>query len=169
MDTILGVCANSLKALYYTLGIFFTAHTHNGSVQQRLCMLLYKKTPTLSIYYSYELYAALALWQGSMSGHDFQESADLIESVLREYSTGKLVTYSIPMRVIDRKTTRYITDEWLPRIAGTVLHYWADVVPRLSNEAPQDINDITEIHAIEGITIAQFGNIETAKKWIQTK
>jgi hypothetical protein len=132
-------------------------------------MLLYRKTSTLSLYYSYELYAALALWQGSMTGSDFQESADLIETVLREFRTGKLVTYSVPMRVIDRKATQYLTGVWLPRVAGTVLHHWADVVPRLSSSHTPEADEITEIHDIPGIVIAQFGNIEAAKKWIHTK
>ena len=136
-------------------------------------MLLYKKTPTLSIYYSYELYAALALWQGNMTGADIQESADSIESVLREYKTVKLVTYSVPVRVIDRKAAQYLAVEWLPRVAGTVLQYWADVVPRLSltspSDVPESLDNVVESHDIPGITIAQFGNIEVAKKWIHQK
>lgn len=132
-------------------------------------MLLYKKTPTLSIYYSYELYAAFALWQGNITGQDLQESAEFIESVLLEYKTNKLVTYSVPMRVIDPKATQYLAKEWLPRVAGTVLQYWADVVPRLSLKTSSEPEEITEIHDIPGITIAQFGNIETAKKWIHDK
>ena len=140
-------------------------------------MLLYAKTQNLSLYYSYELRAAFALWQGSMTGSEFQHSADLIEQVLREFHTNKLVTYSTPMRVVDRKATQYLTGEWLPRVAGTVLRYWADVVPRLSSaaetarassESPFK-EEVTEIHAIPGITIAQFGNIELAKEWIQQK
>jgi hypothetical protein len=149
--------------------------------EEENCMLLYAKTQNLSLYYSYELRAALALWQGSMTGSEFQHSADLIEQVLREFHTNKLVTYSTPMRVVDRKATQYLTGEWLPRVAGAVLQYWADVVPRLSAAAETAGGDsesategvateeVIEIHAIPGITIAQFGNIELAKQWIQQK
>ncbi|MCU0424491.1 MAG: hypothetical protein MUF71_02575 [Candidatus Kapabacteria bacterium] len=132
-------------------------------------MILYKKTPTLSIYYSYELYAAFALWQGNVTGQDLKASSEDIENVLREYKTTKLVTYSVPMRVIDRQAAQYLAKEWLPRVAGTVLQYWADVVPRLSLKTTPEPEEITEIHDIPGITIAQFGNIETAKKWIHDK
>ncbi|MCS6809193.1 MAG: hypothetical protein RML40_10745 [Bacteroidota bacterium] len=132
-------------------------------------MLLYKKTPTLSIYYSYELYAAFALWQGHVTGQDLKDSAEYIENVLREHNTAKLVTYSIPVRVIDRNAAQYLAREWLPRVAGRVLRYWADVVPRLSHQLPSEIDVVEEIYDIPGIVIAQFGNIEAAKKWIQTK
>lgn len=131
-------------------------------------MKLLNKTQTLSLYYAQELHSICAIWTGKINGTEFRTGADLIENALRTYRNGKLITCSSPMHVVDKDATLYLCQEWLPRVAGGVLHYWADVVPSLSRRSHSD-ETVEEQNAIPGITLAQFASIDKAKVWLQAK
>jgi hypothetical protein len=134
-------------------------------------MELFKKTTNLALYYAPELFCAVAIWTGKINGKEFRVGADSIEELLRENRTGKLMTCSSPMRIVDREATTYLSEEWLPRVAGGILHYWADVVPSLSRREKEQVEQDTvlEVQAIPGIVLAQFATIDKAKEWLQTK
>lgn len=134
-------------------------------------MELFRKTTNLTLYYAPELFCAVAIWAGKINGKEFRDGADSIEQILREKRTGKLITCSSPMHVVDREATLYLAQDWLPRVAGGILHYWADVVPSLSRrtgEQPEN-ESVKEQHSIPGIVLAQFASIDKAKVWIKTK
>ncbi len=138
-------------------------------------MELLHKTTNLALYYAPDLYSVCAIWTGKINSVEFRTGADMIETALRKYRTGKLITCSSPMHIVDREATAYLAQEWLPRVAGGILHYWADVVPSLQHRTGThgQINStsvtVEEQYAIPGIVLAQFPTVDGAKIWLKTK
>lgn len=136
-------------------------------------MQLLSKTEHLSLFYAPNLVSLCAIWTGKINGTDFRIGADIIEMALHDHRTGKLITCSSPIHVTDPEATKYLAHQWLPRVAGRALIYWADVVPSLSrtkNASPDSgIGTVEEQHAIPGIILAQFAALDEAKAWIKTK